>query len=164
MCALFSVYSRYKIHTVKSALLHCLNLKNIVLLASKKPFESVNKMANQGKYFPHFQNFYFPATKDIYSLAISTSLKTLQFDVLEQILDNSPLTTENGISLRKLIIETGALDVILNCLSIFTHSNADLVAELTGKKENSTIGSGNLKKYFKVMFLANSFKSRNYVF
>ena len=103
-------------------------------------------MANQGKYFPHFQNFYLPATKDIYNLAISTSLETLQFDVLKQILDNSKLTTENGISLRKLILETGALDVILNCLSIFTHSNADLVAKLTGKNENANIGAGNSKK------------------
>lgn len=105
-------------------------------------FESVNTMAKKGKDFPHFQNFYYPATKDIYSLAISTSLRTLKFEVLTQILWKSPLKTEIGISLRKLIVETGLLDVILNCLNIFTNSNANLVTELTGKKEDSIIGAG----------------------
>ncbi|KAL7032116.1 hypothetical protein ACKWTF_007225 [Chironomus riparius] len=94
-------------------------------------------MENQGKYFPHFQNFYFSATKDIYSLAVCMSLPTLQFDVLRRVLDNSSLTTENGRSFRKLIIESGALDVVLNCLNIFTHSNSDLDAQLTQNSNNS---------------------------
>ena len=77
-------------------------------------------------------NFYLP-TKDIYSLAVKGSLPTTQFDVLRQILDKSLLTTEDGISLRKLIIDTGYMDVILNCLSIVTH-NSDLCDELAEKK------------------------------
>ena len=100
-------------------------------------------MAGQGKYFPHFQNFYFPATKDIYSLAVCTSLPTLQFDVLRRILKNSPLTAENGIKLRKLIVEKGTLDVVLNSLNIFTHSNSDLDAVLTQHSNNSMKGTGN---------------------
>ena len=87
-------------------------------------------MANQGN-FPRFQNFYFPSSKDIYSLALSASLPAFSFEVLRQMLDSSQLSTDDGISLRKIILEVGALDAILNCLSIFTHHSTDVVAELT---------------------------------
>ena len=63
---------------------------------------------------------------DIYSLALSSSLPTLPFEVLRQLLDSSPLTTDDGVLLRRMIIEVGAVNLVLNCLSIFTHHNSSV--------------------------------------
>lgn len=58
---------------------------------------------------------------DIYSLSLAPSLPTLPFEVFRQLLDSSPLTTDDGMLLRRMVIEVGAMHLILNCLSIFTH-------------------------------------------
>ncbi|CRK88840.1 CLUMA_CG002660, isoform A [Clunio marinus] len=63
---------------------------------------------------------------DIYSLALSSSLPTLPFEVLRQLLDSSPLTTDDGVLLRQKIVEVGAIHLVLNCLSIFTHHNSNI--------------------------------------
>ncbi|XP_055591797.1 baculoviral IAP repeat-containing protein 6-like isoform X1 [Uranotaenia lowii] len=60
---------------------------------------------------------------EIYSLALSSSLPTLPFEVFRQLLDSSPLTTDDGVLLRRMVIEVGAIHLVLNCLSIFTHHN-----------------------------------------
>lgn len=70
------------------------------------------------------QNFRF--ADDIYSLALSSSLPTLPFEVLRQLLDSSPLTTDDGVLLRRMIVEVGAIHLVLNCLSIFTHHNSNI--------------------------------------
>ncbi|XP_070507826.1 dual E2 ubiquitin-conjugating enzyme/E3 ubiquitin-protein ligase BIRC6-like [Chironomus tepperi] len=98
-------------------------------------------MANQEKhYFSHYQNFYFPAVKDLCILAINGSLPSLQFNVLSNILDNTPLTTKDGILIRKSMIETGQFGAFLNILGIFTHNNPELLAELTKICGNSIQG------------------------
>ncbi|XP_058811824.1 baculoviral IAP repeat-containing protein 6 isoform X3 [Topomyia yanbarensis] len=61
---------------------------------------------------------------EIYSLALSSSLPTLPFEVFRQLLDSSPLTTDDGVLLRRMVIEVGAIHLVLNCLSIFTHHNS----------------------------------------
>lgn len=63
---------------------------------------------------------------DIYSLSLSSSLPTLPFEVLRQLLDSSPLTTDDGVLLRRMIVEVGAIHLVLNCLSIFTHHNSNI--------------------------------------
>lgn len=60
---------------------------------------------------------------DIYSLSVATSLPTLPFEVFRQLLDNSPLTTDDGMLLRRMVIEVGAMHLVLNCLGIFTHQS-----------------------------------------
>jgi baculoviral IAP repeat-containing protein 6 (apollon) len=65
-------------------------------------------------------------TDDIYSLSLSSSLPTLPFEVLRQLLDSSSLTTDDGILLRRMIVEVGAIHLVLNCLSIFTHHNSSI--------------------------------------
>lgn len=65
---------------------------------------------------------------DIYSLALSSSLPTLPFEVFRQLLDSSPLTTDDGVLLRRMVVEVGAVHLVLNCLSIFTHHNSNLVS------------------------------------
>ncbi|KAL5282756.1 BIRC6 family protein [Megaselia abdita] len=80
---------------------------------------------------------------DIYSLAIAPSLPTLPFEVFRQLLDSSPLTTDDGIMLRKMVIEVGALHLVLNCLGVFTHqSNNFQVAEPTEGTSGAKSGSG----------------------
>jgi baculoviral IAP repeat-containing protein 6 len=59
-------------------------------------------------------------------LALSSSLPTLPFEVLRQLLDSSPLTTDDGVILRRMIVEVGAIHLVLNCLSIFTHHNSNI--------------------------------------
>lgn len=68
--------------------------------------------------------FFF--SDDIYSLALSSSLPTLPFEVLRQLLDSSPLTTDDGVLLRRMIVEVGAVNLVLSCLSIFTHHNSSV--------------------------------------
>lgn len=58
---------------------------------------------------------------DIYSLALAATLPTLPFEVFRQLLNCSPLTTDDGVILRRMIIEVGAMHLVLNCLGIFTH-------------------------------------------
>lgn len=37
------------------------------------------------------------------------------------LLDLSPLTSEDGVRLRQMTIEVGAMHLVLNCLGVFTH-------------------------------------------
>lgn len=60
---------------------------------------------------------------EIFSLALATSLPTLPFEVFRQLLDSSPLTTDDGVLLRRMCIEVGAMHLVLNCLGIFTHQS-----------------------------------------
>lgn len=72
-----------------------------------------------------FTNF-ISLIDDIYSLSLSSSLPTLPFEVLRQLLDSSILTTDDGVLLRRMIVEVGAIHLVLNCLSIFTHHNSNI--------------------------------------
>lgn len=50
--------------------------------------------------------------------------------MLRELLDTSPLTNEDEIeafvSLRQMVTEIGAIHLILNCVSIFTHENSKI--------------------------------------
>nr|XP_033324348.1 baculoviral IAP repeat-containing protein 6 [Megalopta genalis] len=58
---------------------------------------------------------------DVLTSPWAASLPTLPFQVLRQVLDATPLNTDDGILLRKTTIEVGAMLLLLNCLAIFTH-------------------------------------------
>lgn len=58
---------------------------------------------------------------EIFSLSVASSLPTLPFEVFRQLLDSSPLTTDDGVLLRRHVIEVGAINLVLNCLGVFTH-------------------------------------------
>uniref|UniRef100_A0A1Q3FEM5 Dual E2 ubiquitin-conjugating enzyme/E3 ubiquitin-protein ligase BIRC6 n=1 Tax=Culex tarsalis TaxID=7177 RepID=A0A1Q3FEM5_CULTA len=73
---------------------------------------------------------------EIYSLALSSSLPTLPFEVFRQLLDSSPLTTDDGVLLRRMVIEVGAIHLVLNCLSIFTHHNGNGQASGSNSSDN----------------------------
>lgn len=60
---------------------------------------------------------------EIYSLQIAGSLPTLPFEVFRQLLVNAPLTTDDGVLLRRMCLELGAMHLVLNCLGIFTHQS-----------------------------------------
>lgn len=61
-------------------------------------------------------------------MAIASSLPTLPFEVFRQLLDSTPLSTDDGILLRKMVIEVGALHLVLNCLGVFTHQSNNFQA------------------------------------
>ncbi|XP_070137301.1 dual E2 ubiquitin-conjugating enzyme/E3 ubiquitin-protein ligase BIRC6 isoform X1 [Drosophila bipectinata] len=60
---------------------------------------------------------------DIYSLSLAPSLPTLPFEVFRQLLDSVPLSTDDGVLLRRVVIEVGAMHLVLNCLGIFSHQS-----------------------------------------
>ncbi|XP_075222220.1 BIR repeat containing ubiquitin-conjugating enzyme isoform X2 [Lycorma delicatula] len=63
---------------------------------------------------------------DILTCPVASSLPTLPFEVLRQLLESTPLTTDDGVLLRRTGLETGALHLLLACLAIFTHFPQDL--------------------------------------
>lgn len=67
---------------------------------------------------------------DIYSLSIASTLPTLPFEVFRQLLNSSPLTTDDGLLLRRMAIDVGAMHLILNYLGVFTHQSQSY--QLTG--------------------------------
>lgn len=60
----------------------------------------------------------------IYSLPIAPSLATFPFEVLYQLLDSSALTTDEGILIRRMVVEVGAIHLVLNCLGIIGHHDS----------------------------------------
>ncbi|XP_023289754.1 baculoviral IAP repeat-containing protein 6 isoform X3 [Orussus abietinus] len=59
--------------------------------------------------------------RDMLSSPFAASLPTLPFQVLKQLLDATPPTTDDGYLLRRISIEVGAVSLLLDCLAIFTH-------------------------------------------
>ncbi|KAL4237916.1 Baculoviral IAP repeat-containing protein 6 [Mactra antiquata] len=52
---------------------------------------------------------------------IASTLPTLPFIVLKSLFDTTPLTTDDGVLLRRMCLENGALHLILACLSVLSH-------------------------------------------
>ncbi|XP_069689782.1 baculoviral IAP repeat-containing protein 6 isoform X2 [Periplaneta americana] len=63
---------------------------------------------------------------DIFSSPVAGSLHTLPFQVLRQLFDSTPLTTDDGVLLRRTTIDIGAVHLLLGCLSVFTHQTQDI--------------------------------------
>lgn len=60
---------------------------------------------------------------EICSTSVAATLPTLPFEVFRQLLDRSMLVTDDGMKLRHMVIDVGAIQLVLRCLSIFTHQN-----------------------------------------
>uniref|UniRef100_A0A0C9RVJ5 Dual E2 ubiquitin-conjugating enzyme/E3 ubiquitin-protein ligase BIRC6 n=1 Tax=Fopius arisanus TaxID=64838 RepID=A0A0C9RVJ5_9HYME len=58
---------------------------------------------------------------DILGSPLAASLPTLPFQVLKQLLEATPPTTDDGQLLRRTMVDIGAVLLLLNCLAIFTH-------------------------------------------
>ncbi|XP_068153762.1 baculoviral IAP repeat-containing protein 6 isoform X3 [Drosophila tropicalis] len=82
---------------------------------------------------------------DIYSLSLAPSLPTLPFEVFRQLLDCVPLSTDDGMLLRRVVIEVGAMHLVLNCLGIFSHQsdNSRIGAPINEPSTSSSGGSSN---------------------
>jgi baculoviral IAP repeat-containing protein 6 len=52
---------------------------------------------------------------------IASSLPTLPFNVLRQLFDSTLLTTDDGVLLRRMTLDIGAIHLILACLSVLSH-------------------------------------------
>lgn len=61
---------------------------------------------------------------EICSTSVAATLPTLPFEVFRQLMDRSMLTSDDGMKLRHMVIEVGAIQLVLRCLSIFTHQNS----------------------------------------
>lgn len=47
----------------------------------------------------------------------------MPFQVLESLLEATPLTTDDGVLLRRMCLESGALHLILACLAALSHQD-----------------------------------------
>lgn len=82
---------------------------------------------------------------EVLTSPLAASLPTLPFQVLKQLLDATPPTTDDGLFLRETIIEVGAMLLLLNCLAIFTHQTGQsdgLADHKTGQSNGGGSGSG----------------------
>ncbi|XP_067680641.1 baculoviral IAP repeat-containing protein 6-like isoform X2 [Haliotis asinina] len=52
---------------------------------------------------------------------LANSLPTLPFTVLKSLFDATPLTTDDGVLLRRMALDIGAVHLILACLSVLSH-------------------------------------------
>ncbi|XP_017867094.1 PREDICTED: baculoviral IAP repeat-containing protein 6 isoform X6 [Drosophila arizonae] len=81
---------------------------------------------------------------DIYSLSLAPSLPTLPFEVFRQLLDSVSLSTDDGVLLRRVVIEVGAMHLVLNCLGIFSHqSHNNKIGALINEPCSSGNSNGN---------------------
>ncbi|XP_064112985.1 baculoviral IAP repeat-containing protein 6-like isoform X2 [Macrobrachium nipponense] len=60
---------------------------------------------------------------DIVGSGVGGSLATMPFQVLESLLEATPLTTDDGLLLRRMCLESGALHLILACLAALSHQD-----------------------------------------
>ena len=63
----------------------------------------------------------FIYTGHILTSSIASALPTLPFLVLKSLYDSMPLTTDDGVLLRRMSLEIWALHLILACLSVLSH-------------------------------------------
>ena len=52
---------------------------------------------------------------------IAGALPTLPFHVLKTLFDVTPLTTDDGVLLRRMTLDIGAVHLVLACLSVLSH-------------------------------------------
>lgn len=52
---------------------------------------------------------------------VASTLPTLPFIVLKSLFDTTPVSTDDGVLLRRMCLENGTLHLILACLSVLSH-------------------------------------------
>ncbi|KAJ8014186.1 hypothetical protein DPEC_G00037640 [Dallia pectoralis] len=68
-------------------------------------------------------------------------LPTLPFHVLRALFCTTPLTTDDGVLLRRMALEIGAIHLILACLSALSH-HAPRVPNASGNSSEPTVSTG----------------------
>ncbi|CAH0552135.1 unnamed protein product [Brassicogethes aeneus] len=58
---------------------------------------------------------------EIFASMVADSLPTLPFEILKKLFNSTPLTTDDGVLLRRISINSGVIHLLLACISIFTH-------------------------------------------
>uniref|UniRef100_T1IPT5 Dual E2 ubiquitin-conjugating enzyme/E3 ubiquitin-protein ligase BIRC6 n=1 Tax=Strigamia maritima TaxID=126957 RepID=T1IPT5_STRMM len=81
---------------------------------------------------------------DIFQLSFSSSLPTLPFQVLQQLFDSTPLTTDDGMLLRRMTLDIGAVHLLLACLAVLSHQSGDI--NLPGFQEELLIAAARAAK------------------
>ncbi|KAL6430648.1 hypothetical protein ACFW04_006912 [Cataglyphis niger] len=80
---------------------------------------------------------------EVLSSPLAASLPTMPFQVLKQLLDATPPSSNDGLLLRGTTIEVGAMLLLLNCLAIFTHQtgqNDGLAEHKMSQSDGSGVG------------------------
>ncbi|KAK4884383.1 hypothetical protein RN001_000654 [Aquatica leii] len=85
---------------------------------------------------------------DIFQSPLADSLPTLPFEVLRQLYDSTPLSTDDGRLLRRISINTGVVHLILACLGIFTHQTQSGVEKDSSKDKDSKIKDERTQLYW----------------
>lgn len=88
---------------------------------------------------------------DVLTSPLAALLPTLPFQVLKQLLDATPATTDDGLLLRKTTIEVGAMLLLLNCLAVFTHQtnqNDNSEQKITGNQGEAGRSDDNSHLYW----------------
>ncbi|XP_049817886.1 baculoviral IAP repeat-containing protein 6 isoform X3 [Aethina tumida] len=62
---------------------------------------------------------------DIFQSSVADSLPTLPFEILKRLYNATPLTTDDGLLLRRISIQSGVVHLLLACISIFTHHSQE---------------------------------------
>ncbi|XP_077994932.1 dual E2 ubiquitin-conjugating enzyme/E3 ubiquitin-protein ligase BIRC6-like isoform X2 [Glandiceps talaboti] len=71
----------------------------------------------------------------ILSSPLASSLPTLPFHVLKTLFDSTPLTTDDGVLLRQMTLDIGAIHLILACLAVLSHHGPRVSAGSTAQHE-----------------------------
>ena len=69
----------------------------------------------------NFCIFFFHNVGHILTSPIAGALPTLPFHVLKTLFDVTPLTTDDGVLLRRMTLDIGAVHLVLACLSVLSH-------------------------------------------
>lgn len=70
---------------------------------------------------------------------ILNSLPTLPFEILRYLFKSTPITTDDGVILRKSALDHGAIHVVLTCLAIFTHQPEPDTTHLTDSRNQHVV-------------------------
>ncbi|KAG8233770.1 hypothetical protein J437_LFUL003841 [Ladona fulva] len=83
------------------------------------------------------------------SSPLAPSLPTLPFEVLRRLLNSTPLSTDDGVLLRRRAVESGAVHLLLACLSAFTHHNPVPSSNQTSNSQiSSQVAAGSSQEAF----------------
>lgn len=59
---------------------------------------------------------------------VASSLPTLPFQILRLLFHSKPLSREDGVCLREVSLEQGAVQLVLMCLGVLSHHEPRLVS------------------------------------
>ena len=64
---------------------------------------------------------FFPPLGQILTSQLAGSLATMPMTVLKSLFDSCPLTTDDGVLLRRMALDIGVVHLVLACLARLSH-------------------------------------------